>query len=408
MPSRIADFTLLSANVGAPDLTREQNSRQREMLLFTFEYPPVSGGISRLCEEISGNLKHERIQVNVLTQARPSSVPPVLCESHVDVRRPFREWQAFRWLRKFKRQRAGNECPTVCGIWYPEGLIAYFAGVRPLVILAHGAELLPPASRWRRRLWSALQRRVLESANLVIANSEYTRQLVARAASKSRVQEIPLAVDVQRFAPGDREAAKKKLGVEGKRVLCTVARLHPYKGIDIVLHAMANLTSEERNDVVYLIVGRGPHEQELKDLAVTLGVTQHIRWLGFVAEEELPEIYHASDLFVLCTRDAPEQRSVEGFGLVFLEAQSSGVPVVGTNTGGISAAIRDGDGGWLIEQDDATALAGIFRKLVREPEVFHAAGTLARQRALRESTWKSYSQCFSAALQSVGAISSSL
>ncbi|PJF32889.1 MAG: hypothetical protein CUN57_03555, partial [Phototrophicales bacterium] len=103
--------------------------------------------------------------------------------------------------------------------------------------------------------------------------------------------------------------------------------------------------------------GKGPDIEFLKSRATELGVEQNVRWLGFVANEDLPFLYSTADLFVLATRDIPEKRSVEGFGLAFLEAQACGIPVVGTNTGGIPDAVTDGDGGWLIEQDDVEALS---------------------------------------------------
>jgi phosphatidylinositol alpha-1,6-mannosyltransferase len=371
---------------------------QDDLLLFAFEYPPVSGGIARLCAEIGSGLARDHVNARVLTQdCAARACGDGLPEIRVRSKRPLREWRAFQWLRKQRRKT-----PIICGIWYPEGLIAYLAGIRPLVILAHGAELLPTLDRWRRPLWKALQRRVLESASIVIANSEYTRQLVSRVAPNARVEAIPLAVDSQRFAPTDHEAAKRKYGVSGKHVLCTVSRMYPYKGHDVVLRAIANLTPAEREQLVYMIVGKGPHEPELRRLAAELHVESNVRWLGFVAEDDLPDVYSASDLFVLCTRDAPEQRSVEGFGLVFLEAQSCGTPAVGTRSGGIPTAIDHGAGGWLIEQDDNENMTDIIRTLVHSPELFRAAGTQARQRVLREHTWIQYMQRFSNLLQSVG------
>jgi phosphatidylinositol alpha-1,6-mannosyltransferase len=375
-----------------------KSQTQSELLLFAFEYPPVSGGIARLCAELGRGLARDHVDGLVLTQdcstpAHSDGLPEV----RVNSKRPMREWRAFQWLRKQQRKT-----PIICGLWYPEGLIAYLAGVRPLVVLAHGAELLPTVDRWRRPLWKALQRRVLESASLVIANSEYTRQLVSNAAPGARVETIPLAVDSQRFTPTDREAAKEKYGVSGKHVVCTVARMHPYKGHDVVLRAIASLAAEERERLVYMVVGKGPYEPRLRRLAAELRVESNVRWLGFVAEENLPETYSASDLFVLCTRDAPEERSVEGFGLAFLEAQSCGTPVVGTRTGGIPSAISDGEGGWLIERDDRKALADIIRTLVHSPELFRTAGTQARQRVLREHTWLHYMQRFSSALKNAG------
>ncbi len=373
---------------------------ESHLLIFAFEYPPVSGGIARLCAGIGEKLERDRVNAHVLTQDGAAAIANIgLPEIRVDSRRPIREWQAFQWLRKQVAKTPAVRHTTICGVWYPEGLIAYLAGVRPLVILAHGAELLPTVNRWRRPLWSALQRVVLENANLVIANSEYTRQLVSSVAPKANVKTIPLAVDPDRFAPGDREAAKAKFGVAGKRVLCTVSRIHHYKAHDTVLRAIANLASDEREQLVYLVVGTGPYEQELRERAVELGVESHVHWLGFVSEEELPEVYWASDLFVLCTRDAAKERLVEGFGMVFLEAQSCGTPVVGTRTGGIPAAIQNGEGGWLIEPNDNQKLTEIIRQLVRSPESFRAAGMQARQRILRQSTWDHYMERFSALLQ---------
>jgi len=394
----------------AADRRIERSHRSREsarypdpnpLLLFAFEYPPVSGGISRLCAAIADQLRCRGSSVVVLTQETPAQAtnadPPAI---RVNARRPRREWQAFRWLRRYRAQ--GPIDATICGIWYPEGLIAYLAGTRPLVILAHGAELLPPASRWRRRLWRALQSHVLESADLVIANSDFTEELVCAVAPKANVESIPLAVDLERFIPRIKEAAKAKLGLTGKQVLCSVARIHRYKGHDTVLRAIAAISPAERENLVYLIVGEGPHESELRRQADELGVADHVRWFGFVAEEDLPEIYRASDLFVMCTRAARDERAVEGFGLVFLEAQACGTPVVGTRTGGIPAAIEEGVGGWLIEQDDSQRLAQMIRELIRAPQSFGAAGVQARERVVRDCTWERYGRRFSSALCSVG------
>jgi phosphatidylinositol alpha-1,6-mannosyltransferase len=376
-------------------------SGQCELLLFAFEYPPVSGGIARLCGGIGEIFECGHFNARVLTQDCAATPCAGLPEIRVTSRRPLREWLAFQRLRKM-RGASGIRRTTICGVCYPEGLIAYLAGIRPLVILAHGAELLPTVDRWRRPLWNALQRIVLESADLVIANSEYTQRLVSNVAPKAHVETIPLAVNAAHFAAGDREVAKTKFGVAGKRVLCTVSRIHHYKAHDTVLRAIASLAPNEREQLVYLVVGKGPYERELRKKAVELGVESHVRWLGFVSEEDLPQVYCASDLFVLCTRDAPEERAVEGFGLVFLEAQSCGTPVVGTRSGGIPAAIRDGKGGWLIEQDDGQKLTEIIRELVRSPESFRIAGTQARERVLRENTWERYGQRFLSTLRSAG------
>jgi phosphatidylinositol alpha-1,6-mannosyltransferase len=201
---------------------------------------------------------------------------------------------------------------------------------------------------------------------------------------------IPLGVDEQRFRSRASSDSRARLGVEGKCVVTTVARLYAYKGHETVLRAIRELSEEEREKLVYLVAGTGPYDASLRSLSQELGVGSCVRWLGFVDEEDLPGLYAATNLFALCTRESPDERGVEGFGLALLEAQSCGVPVVGTATGGIPDAVRDGEGGWLIAQDDFVALSGILRSLVMDPDAFRREGERARRRVLREATWEHY------------------
>jgi len=310
--------------------------------------------------------------------------------------RPWREWESYRALRN--RRGLG---PTVCGLWYPDGLVAQVACSRPRIILAHGLELMPTAERWRRHIWGRMLQSICESADLVIANSEYTRKLVVERAPKAKVVAIPLAVDYKRFAPGDAQAAKRRFGVTDKVVLSTVSRLDSYKGHDLVLKAMAASSERVRRNLIYLIAGKGPHHGELERQVSELGLMEQVRFLGFVPEDDLPDLYRASDLFLLCSREVAERQQVEGFGLVFLEAQSCGTPVIGTRTGGIPDAVKEGEGGWLIEQDDVRALSTFLTQLVDDPSVFQAAGQRARNRVERFCTWEHYMAQFVAALESV-------
>jgi phosphatidylinositol alpha-1,6-mannosyltransferase len=359
------------------------------MILHSFDYPPNHGGISRLCAELAIGLNRRGAGVRILGQvadvAGGSSIPALL-EDRVTSRRPWREWQALRHLWRSRSDRSA----VLCGIWYPEGLLATLAGVRPRVIMAHGSELMPPRSRWRRGLWRRLQWLVLGSADLVLANSEYTLGLVLASAPTSRAVTVPLAVDHWRFSSGDRDAAKALYDVEGRLVLSSVSRIQAYKGHETVFRAMAALPAPLRDRFIYLVAGRGPDVGLLRAKAEELGVTDLVRWLGYVAEEDLPELYRATDLFTLCTRETPEFQEVEGFGLVFLEAQACGTPVVGTRTGGIPDAITHQDGGWLIEADDVQGLSDLLLELCECPESFRRAGEAARRRVERECTWDHY------------------
>ena len=259
----------------------------------------------------------------------------------------------------------------LAGIWYPDGLVAAAAGARPLVVLAHGLELLRAQSRWRRAVWHAVRRWVLERADLVIANSNYTLGLVREVAPRAAAIALPLAVDAQHFAPADRTAARQRWGlVPEQRVLLTVSRLSRYKAHEVVFQALAALPEETRRRFVYLVAGQGAARSWFEEQARRLNVESQVRWLGYVPEADLPDLYRAADLFVLCTRESRAQAEVEGFGLVFLEAQACGTPVVGARAGGIPDAIRHGDGGWLIEPDDVANLAALLRQLEADPAAF--------------------------------------
>lgn len=364
-------------------------------VLFSFDYPPLDGGVARLCAEIVTGLAKSG-SVTVISQQRDevgANIPhgAGVTDLRVSGRRPLREFKA--WWRLLRHHRHDT---VIVGTWYPEGLLATLAGCRNVVVLAHGAELMPPLQPWRRRLWRSIQSFVLSRATRVTANSHFTADLVRSCTPDANVVAIPLAVDEYRFMPGDSADARSRLNLQdvGDVVISTVTRIQDYKGIDTVLQAIALLPPEDRDRLTYLVAGRGAALESLQLLARVLGIESSVRWLGFVPEDDLPYVYRASDLFVLCTRDAPEVRSVEGFGLVFLEAQASGIPAIGTRTGGIPDAIVEGDGGWLIEQDDINALASHLTRLIHHPDVYTTEGLAARQRVERECTWNHYIERF--------------
>jgi phosphatidylinositol alpha-1,6-mannosyltransferase len=371
--------------------------------LFSFDYPPYEGGIARLCAAIVTGLARQG-PVRVLSQDISGTGPeppagPGITETRVTSKRPLRELAA--WWRLLR-----NDASTVivAGIWYPEGMLALLAGKRNVVIVAHGGELAPPEQRWRRALWKRLQRWTLEHATVVVANSHYTADMVRSVAPGASAVAIPLAVDHGWFAPGDREAARQKFGVTDPDtlVVCSVTRLEAYKGIDIVLRAISALPRHHRESLVYLVGGKGEALTRLQEEAASIGVAGNVQWLGFVPEADLPDLYRASDLFVLCTREQLDQRSVEGFGMVFLEAQACGTPVVGTRIGGIPDAVREGDGGWLIPDNDAAALSDVLCRLVENVGPFREAGRAARARVEREATWDHYMARFRDALARAG------
>ena len=352
------------------------------LVLFSFDYAPLDGGIARLCTELRRGLADKAIEVSVLTATNGASVeePGV---RRIAGSRALREVKALGILASLP-----NDTTVLCGRWYPEGLLALLAGRRSVAILVHGAELLASRIAGLSALRAKLRRRVLTAARLVIANSRYTSELASSIAPEAHVVALPLGVDTVAFSPGDREASRARLGLQSRFVVSTVARVLPFKGHDTVISALARLPEKLRADFCYYVAGRGGHVEALQALCRELGVAQQVKFGGLVPEQSLVDVYRASDLFCLMTRLGP--RAVEGFGLALLEAQSCGVPVLGSNAGGIPDAVADGQTGFLLDPADVAGVERHLLGLADDVERYRRMGEAGCARARSSATWEIY------------------
>jgi glycosyltransferase involved in cell wall biosynthesis len=176
----------------------------------------------------------------------------------------------------------------------------------------------------------------------------------------------PMGVDSTRFKR--REQYRPQEEGDGFR-LFSCGRLHPQKGHDVLIKAVAQLV-DEGEDIHLEIAGGDPlkktsYKQELEDLIVQLGLQNNVKLSGFLSEEEVVERLSHAHAFALASRFEP-------FGVVYLEAMSCGVPTIGIASGGIGEIIDDGKNGFLVPQDDSEALAGCILRLIHKP------GTLLR------------------------------
>lgn len=359
--------------------------------LLSYDYPPNDGGISRLVASAAAEMARRGVDTEVLTLAR-SGVPGV---ERADV--PTREVRRSGLRRDLATwayaRRLPSACKVLASVWNPEGTMALLAGHRNYYLMAHGNEVMRYPDGPRGAMKALLRKHVLSNARGVICNSRYTEGLVRDLAPQVCTHVICPAVDADRFAllETTRAAARSRFGLpQDKRIALSVSRLNAYKGHDVVLRAIAGLPTHVRDHLHYVVAGRGDHLAALQRLAQDLGIAAIITWSGFVRDEDLPALYRAADLFVLCTREDPLARGVEGFGMVFLEAQAAGVPVLGTRSGGIPDAIAEGEGGWLVPQDSSEAVAAHLVRLAEAPEAFAREGAVGRARALRDASWSVY------------------
>jgi phosphatidylinositol alpha-1,6-mannosyltransferase len=274
-----------------------------------------------------------------------------------------------------------------CGRALPEGLDVWTTAKltrRPYVCWAHGEEI---ACQTESRELGLLMRRVLRSADAVVANSRATARAVASlGVDDGRVTVVYPGVDASRFRPDvpDASAVRAELAAPGTFVLLTVGRLQRRKGHDLVLQAIAGLVPEIA--LRYVIVGDGDERARLQQLSRELGVDAYVHFAGAVPAEQLPSYYAAADCFVHPNR--VDGSDVEGFGIVFLEAAASGLAVIGGSSGGAAEAVADGVTGLLVSGTDVDELRRALLLLIRDPERRQALGAAGRARVADTFRWE--------------------
>lgn len=266
---------------------------------------------------------------------------------------------------------------TWCGELKPAGYPAWWIARRrgiPYGVVVYGTELLLLGAKIRRsrfKRWTAGG--LVAGATVLVAISTWTGnlaravyELLGRPDLAARVQVVPLGTDPTQFRPGiDPREVRATHGLDGGPWLLTVARLEWHKGIDTVIRALPAIRAAHPG-VRYAVAGVGPRRAELERLAGQAGVRHAVKFLGFVADEELPALYNAADLYVGASRY--HDLLAEGFGISLVEASASGIAVVGGRSGGVPDAVRDGETGLLVDPEDPAAVAaGIIRLLGDEP-----------------------------------------
>ncbi len=213
---------------------------------------------------------------------------------------------------------------------------------------------------------------VASSPNL-IRNSEY----LSPRASKCRV--VPFGLADRHFLATSEvlgRAAQLRATHGGRKIVLFVGRLVYYKGVDVLVRAMAQV------DADLVLIGRGPLEPRLQELAREMGIAERVTSLPPQEDEELTAWYHAADVFCL-----PSVARSEAFGLVQIEAHAAGTPVVSTDLPtGVPFANPDGVTGLTVPPGDPDRLAAALRRLLGDDELRARLGRQAEERARREFT----------------------
>jgi phosphatidylinositol alpha-1,6-mannosyltransferase len=160
-------------------------------------------------------------------------------------------------------------------------------------------------------------------------------------------------------------------------------------------------------DTTYLIVGDGPCRRDLEKQARELGVAERVVFAGQVCDAELPDYYALSDVFIMASREQAEDCTVEGFGIVYLEANACGKPVIGGRSGGVPDAVQDGETGLLVDPHSPEEVARALMNLLTDRTRAARMGKVGRARVVQEFSWSRMAeQIYQVLCSSRGAVSS--
>jgi phosphatidylinositol alpha-1,6-mannosyltransferase len=352
-------------------------------LLLAASFPPALGGVETLLYQTSRRL----IDPPLVIAPAPAAAADIAVRP-VDIdpasRLTYRPFWALHPSLHFIRTFLGSASRAI-GEWQPTLIQAghiYLAPLArllarrcrmPYVVYAYGQEV------WRsgrpmgvRVLDERLRGAALRAAAAVFVPGAFTASLLRDwHVNTERVVPVPYGAEPRPATPLP----------EGGTLL-SVARLIPRKGIDTVIRAMKHLPC----DLEYRVVGSGPDQARLRELARAEGVAQRVAFLGRLDDAMLADEYRRSTLFVLPARRTSEG-DLEGYGLVYFEAAAWGRPVVAGRSGGEVDAVVDGSTGVLVDGTSVDEVAGAIGSLLADPQRLQALGSAGRTRVETSHNW---------------------
>ena len=386
--------------MGALNGTRRHARLPRRVATLSVHTSPLdqpgagdAGGMNVYIVEVSRRLAAQGIDVEIFTRATSSDLPPVVeMAPGVTVRHVI----AGPYEGLGKNDLPAQLCAFTSGVlraeamhepgyydlihshYWLSGQVGWLARDRWGVPLIHTAHTLAKVKNAlladgdipepRARVIGEEQV-VAEADRLIASTDQEASDLVSLyAADPDRVHTIAPGVDLARFRPGDRAAARAAVGVPADAVvLLFVGRIQPLKAPDVVLRAAAQLVEDDPTLAARLRVlvvgapsGTGLEEpQLLQDLAAQLGITEQVRFVRPVSPDRLADYYRAADVTVVPSYN-------ESFGLVALESQACATPVVAAAVGGLTTAVADGRSGLLVPGHNPAAFAAALHRIIAD------------------------------------------
>lgn len=346
-----------------------------ELLLATSEFPPFKpgcgGGVGTWMEAVARGLAQAGAPVRVLAvgadarEARASSPYPIY-------RIPDRLHRqarsiAWRWaLHQASRRRATPRALLLATRQMARTPLAWARrrGI-PTLLFCHGQEWLVRDEPSHERRTQRLVER--SPPDLYVANSAYTQSLLeSRGVPPSSIVRVRPVSDLTAFVGADGARFRERLGLREAHVLLGVGRLVDRKGHEVLVEVLARLLPTFPT-LHLVLAGDGPCRPAIEATVRRLGLEERVHMLGQLDHASLPEVFAATDVFAMATRDFSERGSVEGYGIVYVEAGAAGVPVVATPVGGVVDVVQDDVNGIFVKSGGVEDVAAGVAALLADP-----------------------------------------
>ncbi|WP_177497734.1 glycosyltransferase family 4 protein [Pseudomonas sp. Hp2] len=364
--------------------------RALRVLLITPDYPPAHGGIQRLLHRIT--LAMPRAEVRVLTLDHPGAAVFDRSQHQVITRVPVISKRA-----------------VLRNVLFNVSAVLRAPDWRPDVIL-NGHVVSGPAAAWLARRYRAanvlytygkevagrpgMTAWTMRRSNAGVAVSKFTRGLMVDACSG----QLPAPVSV--IHPGVEVPPRAGNKSAPRPTVLTTARLRDwYKGHDKIIEALPTVLKAVP-DVQWVVIGDGRIKPELEARALQLGLGDTVKFLGAVDDAERDRWLDAAHVFAMPARYPKDEIGGEGFGIVYIEAASWGLPAVASNIGAPCEAVVDGKTGLLVDPENSTEVARALIRLLSDSDFAEALGVQARERVEQEFRWEQVGAQLEIALRS--------
>ncbi len=290
---------------------------------------------------------------------------------------------------------------SITKVWFgaaaPLGVAARWlrkAGAQRIVALTHGHEV------WWSKIWpfSWAISEIGKQVDFVTYLGDFTKAALSpRVKETKKLIRVAPGIDTAHFSPRDASSLRDSYGLTNRPTIVSVGRLVHRKGQDRLIESLPKIL-QSIPDAALVLVGEGPYRKHLDKLVEKYKLENHVFFIGRIQFAELPQYICMGDVFAMPSRSRLFGLEVEGLGIVYLEASSCGLPVIGGSSGGAPDAVLDGETGFVVDGNDLSAISTQIIKVLKDSELGRKMGQRGRDWAIESWRWEIWSKEFNKAL----------